>query len=237
MDFEIEESKTWEQLRNCVNQNYDYDNDWEQTIVLFQKRIKRKYLDPVQLIIDRRTLKGEGFAIVTVQCALIEMFAAFRAGKVFNHKANDLSPGYEYKYSQQMFVSLLNNAKIFENVFWHKDDNGKTRINHPFNADDFYKNVRCGLMHEARTKENWYITATPNEITVKTCSFFLTREGGKIKIYRTVLHYRLKTYLEDYGNELRNPSDEGRELRRFFARKMDDLFDYPRNHGYEWWNS
>jgi hypothetical protein len=235
MDVELEEKKEWTQIRNELNQAYQYDNIWETAILLFEKRLMRKFFDPVQLIINGKTLKGEGFAIVTVQCALIEMFAAFRKGKVFNHNKTTLSPKYEYKESQKMFTSLLRSASVFKDNFWELNNKGKVVIDRPYNSVDFYKNVRCGLMHEARTKENWHITATPLKIPIKSEKKFIVTEGGKTKIYRTILHHRLLDYLKEYQNELRNDTDEGKTLRRHFARKLDDLFDFKADVNYNWW--
>lgn len=236
MDVELEEKKDWTKIRVSLNQQYDYDNSWEDAIKLFENRVNRKFLNPVELIIKGKALKGEGFTIVMVQCALIEMFAAFRKGKVFNHNRSSSSPKYEYDKSQQMFTSLLRSAKIFKDNFWELNHKNKVVIDKPFNAKDFYTSVRCGLMHEARTKGNWHITATPLNKSVQTEKQFLILEGGKIKIYRTVLHYRLVEYLKDYLDELRKADNDGKELRKFFARKLDNLFDYKPDSKFDWWN-
>ncbi len=107
IDKEIEEKSVWTKIRKNLTQNYNYDESWEEAICLFDSRLKRKYFDPIQLIINKKTLKGEGFSIVMVQCALIEMFSAFRQGKIFNHSKLGSSPRYEYKDSQKMFTCLL----------------------------------------------------------------------------------------------------------------------------------
>jgi hypothetical protein len=39
-------------------------------------------MNTIEKIIKRGTLQGEGFSIVTIQCALIESLAAFRLGIV-----------------------------------------------------------------------------------------------------------------------------------------------------------
>lgn len=236
MDVELEEKKNWTKIRASLNQKYDYDDSWEEAINLFKNRVNRKFFNPVELIIKGKALKGEGFTIIMVQCALIEMFAAFREGKIFNHNRSSDSPKYEYDKSQQMFTSLLRSAKIFKDNFWELNPKNKVVIDKPFNAKEFYTNVRCGLMHEARTKGNWHITATPTTKPVKTEKQFLVLEDGKIKIYRTVLHYRLIEYLNDYLDELRKTNNHGKELRKFFARKLDNLFDYPSDAKFDWWN-
>lgn len=235
MDIELDEKLQWTEIRKRLNQTYQFDPIWENAILLFDKRLKRKYFDPVQLIIDEKTLKGEGFTIVTVQCALIEMFASFRKGKIFNHNKTSSSPKYEYKESQKMFTSLLRTALIFKDNFWQLNSKNKIVIDKPYNSADFYKDVRCGLMHEARTKGNWHITATPATTSVKTEEIFIKTGNGKIKIYRTILHYRLLKYLEKYENELRSDTKEGAILRKYFARKLDHLFDFNSDKAFDWW--
>lgn len=235
MDAEIEEKSEWKKIREKLDQTYKFEKVWwEQAITLFEKRVTRKFFDPLQTIINGKTLKGEGFTIVTVQCALIEMFSAFRKGKIFNHNRTSASPKYEYKESQKMFTSLLRTASIFEDNFWHLNKKGNPVIDKPFNSVDFYKYVRCGLMHEARTKENWHITATPSSTSVKTEKKFITLDSGKIKIYRTVLHYRLLDYLTEYKTDLQSDTKKGEQLRKFFARKLDDLFDIKADKK-DWW--
>ncbi len=235
MDVELQEKSDWTSIRNKLNQSYKYDEVWNKSILLFSTRQKRKYFDPIQHIINQKTLKGEGFTIVTVQCALIEMFSAFRKGKIFNPDKIAGGPKYEYKDSKQMFTSFLRSASIFQNNFWQLNPKNKITIDRPFNSMDFYKNVRCGLMHEARTKVNWNITATPLEKSVKSESIFLASEHGKIKIYRTVLHYQLLKYLKEYTDELRKDTKDGEILRKYLARKLDHLFDFLPDPAFDWW--
>jgi hypothetical protein len=235
MDKEIEEKSIWTEIRSNLDQNFKFNETWEQAIQLFEKRLKWKYFDPHQKIIDKNILKGEGFTIVTVQCALIEMFAAFRNGKIFNHNKQAGSPKYEYKESQKMFISILRSSSVFEDNFWQYNSKRKPVIDRPFSTVDFYKFVRCGLIDEARTKENWIISATPRTMYVQTEKKFLVQENGKIKIYRTILHYKLLIYLKEYLNELHYNNAEGELLRKNFARKMDHLYDFVTDIEYSWW--
>lgn len=235
MDVELQEKSDWSKIRTTLNQSYNYDQEWEKAINLFNKRVQRKFFAPIQLIIDQKILKGEGFTIVTVQCALIEMFAAFRVGEIFNHRKNGASPLYEYKDSQNLFTNFLHSTSIFKDHFWQLDQNSKIELDKPFIASEFYKNVRCGLMHEARTKRNWHITAAPLSVKTKTDTEFLKTESGKIKIYRTVLHYRLLDYLKQYSDNLREDTKNGKLLRKYFARKLDHLFDFNPDQNFDWW--
>ena len=56
---------------------------------------------------------------------------------------------YEYSSSSDIFISFLTNRMPFKDEF-NKDQ-----------ARDFYISVRCGLLHEARTKNGWTIWAKP----------------------------------------------------------------------------
>ena len=44
---------------------------------LFQ-RLESRYLKPIRLLQDNGTWEGEGFSIVSIQCALLEFLAACR---------------------------------------------------------------------------------------------------------------------------------------------------------------
>ena len=235
MKKELIEKSEWTKIREKLNKNYKYDDTWKEAINLFEKRLKHTFFDPIQLVIDNKRRKGEGFTIVSVQCALIEMLSAFRQGKNFNHKMQRNSQNYEYKKSEEMFTCLLLEAPIFQDIFWQLDTKNQRKINQPYNASDFYKNVRCGLMHEGRTKRNWHIDTEPNGILVKSEKRFIVTKNEKKIIYRTVLHYRLLEYLDGYYNELRQDSQDGEKLRKYFARKLDHLFEFDPDPKYDWW--
>ncbi len=225
------EQTKWTKLRAELNGSYDYDDNWLAAINLFTARLKDKFFDPIQKIVDAKKFKGEGFAILAVQCALIEFLAAFRSGRIFNHNAGKNSPQYEYRGSAKLYVDFLHTANTFENVFYTSDANGNKTLDQPFDANLFYSQVRCGLLHEARTKGKWTVNVKKNSRKEKV---FVVQDGQKKRIYRTVLNYRLKDYLNSYCEELKQSNNQ--ELRRLFARKLDDLFDMsPDPKKFDWW--
>ena len=238
MEKEIEEITNWKKLRPVLNNNYDYNansQNWTEAIKLFQKRLNRKFFNPIKSIIDKNILEGEGFTIVTVQCAIIESLASFRTGQIFAHEKVKGQPSYIYNKSAKMFVSFLHSSIIFKDNFYQIDNVGNLIPDIPFSASDFYSCVRCGLMHEARTKGEWYINATKKD--VKTEKVFIERDGTKIKLLRTILHYRLRDCITEYLQDLEQISANGNSLRRFFGRKLDHLFDIQTADqiGYDWW--
>lgn len=230
------DKKFWQTTRGEINNSYDFSNIWQEVIIRFENRINNYYLIPISKLIDSRILKGEGFTILTIQCALIEMLASFKYGKIHNHIKKGTDPRFEYKYASECLYPFLYSEPIFENHFFYFDaQNGKIE-NQPFCARDFYENVRCGLMHEARTKGEWLVNAKINYLGSE--KIFITRNNstGEISIDRNILNTQLKLYFKNYIDSLRENSNEGNSLRRLFARKLDHLHDIssdPLN--YEWW--
>jgi hypothetical protein len=144
--------------------------------------------------------RGGGFSIVSLQCALIEFFAASIAGKNYRFGAtgNSLT---EYGNSKQLFVAFLHSHAVFSAYF----DQSLAR--------DFYENVRCGLLHEARTKNGWRIKAG------KTADPPIDR-AQKV-IFRNALQKVLQAFVKQYETDLE--TDVG--LQAGFVRKLDGLFD------------
>ncbi|MGA9649177.1 hypothetical protein, partial [Pedobacter sp.] len=75
----------------------------------------------------------------------------------------------------------------------------------------------------------------PKGMRVKQAQSFIIHQDGKIKILRTVFHYRLLNHLEVYAATLRQDSRAGQKARKNFARKMDHLFDFAAEQSFNWW--
>jgi len=231
MDIELEEIKEWQKLRILLSNNYEINDNWISAINLFKERIDRKYFTPIEYLIKEEVNQGEGFTILTTQCAIIESLASFRKGKIFNHRKDSQSPSYEYSKSARKFVDFLHTDDVFKNNFWILENNRKKK-NKPFNANEFYADVRCGLLHEARTKGNWFITTNSNNSETET--LFLENKNEIIKIFRSTLHYRLKKSVDKYCEDLKVVNSNGNKLRRLFGRKLDHLFG-EKDITFDWW--
>jgi hypothetical protein len=108
--------------------------------------------------------------------------------------------------------------------------------NKPFVAKEFYDCVRCGLMHEGRTKRDWLVTAAKKDAKYPYQFIFLDKATNKKSINRTILQERLVDYFENqYLVELQLDDNDGEALRRLFARKLDHLYDIDRDTLYDWW--
>lgn len=179
-------------------------------------------------------ITGEGFVIVTAQCALIETFAAFKEGKVYDREQEENE--IYYFNSRNLFVKFLTTESIFEGIFFNSN-----QINCPHSAEQFYSEVRCGLMHEARTKGKWIIHkneenyARNNPRYKKTGKFIKENRQHEKIIFRNQLQKALEKYFEQYKSDLRNSDESHNNLRRFFARKLDHLYGREKDH-FEWWS-
>jgi hypothetical protein len=221
----------WLKLRRKLNSNYAYNDDWNEAISLFETRINERYIRIIKELIGLQYFEGEGFPIVTIQCSLIETFAAFRKGLIHNPRYNEgTDPSYQYFDSRKLFVDFLFDCKYFDNHFYSVNGDGKKEKNKPYNAEKFYASVRSSLVHETRTKNQWKIRVK------KSCDdgVFIEKIGNDFILYRTVFQRQIENYFIDYLAELREPTNDN--LRRLFARKLDHLLEFKNKKGYEWWN-
>lgn len=235
MKRQILDINFWTSKRQLVRNTYDFSDNWNEIIEKFKDRIEDFYFSPIDKVKDPNKLKGEGFTILTIQCALIEMFAAFKYGKIHKFNKNGNDPNYTYKRANDCFIPFLHSEKIFENHFY-KFENGNKLYDQPFSATEFYNKIRCGLMHEARTKGEWIINAKTTYQQNEEVYIKRDATTNLISIDRTILNKQLKKYFYNYLLSLSQPNAEGNRLRRLFARKLDHLYDIPVDINYDWWN-
>ncbi len=165
------------------------------------ERLRHRYLDPIKVIQENGTLQGEGFSIVTLQCSLIEFLESTIQGKSYRYakQDKDLST-HEYRLSGEMFVNFLCTREPFVKEFTKSV------------AQDFYEGVRCGLLHEARTKKNWRIWArSPDGKSVI--------DVEKKLLYRDGFQKELDMFIEWYRVALLSNSS----FQEAFVRKFDSL--------------
>ncbi len=164
----------------------------------YQERLRLRYLEPIEVLQANGELRGEGFSIVAIQCSLIEFLESTAQGTNYKYVRRGQQLGaFEYSSSRDVFVSFLTNRSPFAATF----DAGT--------AEDFYASVRCGLLHEARTKNGWRIWAGgPAAVDTQ-----------KKIVYRNNFQDGLLTYLAAYAAQL--PQDSS--LQAAFIRKLDYL--------------
>lgn len=185
----------------------DFDNKvaWDDAYAdYFLTRLKDRYIDPIEAIKERGTCCGEGFSIMTIICSMIEFLESTYQGKnyrIVRKGESKLRRTEEYDKSSPIFISFLTERPPFNNEFDKKL------------AQDFYENVRCGLLHEARTKGKWIIGA------MNTSKKLIENEKGNVVVYRDNFFEAIKGFVEQYKNELRDSI----ERKEAFIRKYDKL--------------
>lgn len=178
---------------------------------------------------DNDSKRGEGFAAISILCILIEFFQSFYRGEVYRYGASDndielkrlselfyvdeailkdhIQP-FEYRTSSRLFTDFLRSHEPFKTQFKNR------RL-----IDEFYKNVRCGLLHEAATKKNYKIRSEKSE-DIGLLIERTTNGDDYVILYRTPFHNAIKQLIHDYKLQLVNGDTD---LKQNFIRKMDDL--------------
>jgi len=172
----------------------------EATSEFFHARLFLRYLDPIQCLQENGTYQGEGFSIVAIQCTLIEFLESTLRGLTYRYlRGREELREYEYSSSRDLFIDFLTTHQPFDKFF-------DKAI-----AEDFYEGIRCGLLHEAQTKNGWCIWAKS-----PTCAII---DASARIIYRDDFQQALLTFTSWYEEQL--PRDA--LLQEAFIRKFDVL--------------
>jgi hypothetical protein len=164
----------------------------------YRKRIDTRYLNPIASIPD--TQSGEGFAIVALFCSLIEFLESCERGCNFRLCPTPQLLPHEYnqKQASDYFKDFLRNREPF-----------KTLVPSVL-VESFYSDVRCALLHEARTKGTWSISSAQSAGTL------VSQSATRITLFRRQLVPSLETYFADYrGRLLNNPNTQQAFIRKF----------------------
>jgi hypothetical protein len=167
----------------------------------FHARLSYRYLKPLKTLQESGSMRGEGFSIVAIQCSLIEFLESTIQGKSYRYRRNGDPPlgQYEYSNSGGIFESFLVNRTPFDTVFTQQV------------AYDVYVSVRCGVLHEARTKNGWTILAKSKTGQVVDANLRIVyRDNFQSGLLRFVKWYKTELPLRD-------------TLQDAFLRKFDSL--------------
>src|ERR1700733_10340699 len=203
-DTQIAGSKTiadWQSFRQRLVSNGG-QSLWEEAFrEYFHPRLSLRYLNPIKVIREHGTFQGEGFSIVALQCSLVEYLESTAQGISYHFlRKGETLGSFEYARSKQLFVAFLSGRHPFTNAFASQDV-----------AEDFYEGVRCGLLHEARTKKGWKIWGkSPNGMAVDSVQ--------KI-VYRNNFQDALLDFIDWYKGALLTEV----HLQEAFIRKFDSL--------------
>ena len=173
--------------------------DWQTGIDIFDDRIKGRFLKQVQILesnSDSQIKYFSGFAIMAIDCLLIETLQQFYKGAKRTGKEQD----------EKMFHDFFQRTAELSIFF---DTTAKTNI--------FYVQIRCGILHQAQTKKKSTIhvkAGTPLAQWVDNADY-----SQGVSINRQKFHKALLSVYENYVADLR--SNNNLNLRRKFERKMN----------------
>lgn len=192
--------RDWLNLKNLLQKDFNNNVLWDKAFIFFKDRLFTRYINPAQKIHNDICSKvlGEGFAISTILCSLIEALETFYQGKHFTPK----KPHNEYEYtngkSKEIFTNFLTQREPFKSEFKSL-------------ASDFYYNVRCSLLHEAATRNGWVIRIDTARL--------IEKKSNKKVLNRYLFIESVKKYIASYKQELLKDN----ERKKAFIRKMDSI--------------
>lgn len=218
----------WLEIRERLKSDFTDKNDWVSATDLMRKRFQTRYFKPIEHILSLNITTGEGFAVVSLMCALIEFFKSCIEGKKYELYAQETD--FVYGSSSSKFKAFLLNEDPFKPIFSKKVSKPEKKLVNF--ADDFYSNVRCGLLHEAATKNNWVIRTSKKGTKSKVSFIDVSNENQKI-IYRDLFFIELKAFSEKYLAEIAGSINSQRQ--RYYCRKMDSICEIHHDAKAMWW--
>lgn len=176
--------------------------DWKKAVDILDDRIYGRYLRPIENMIKGfNEYNGEeifinyGFSIMAINCLLIETLLQFKEG------INEVPIGQ----NKTKYIEFLTNNRPFSAKF----DNDT--------AEMFYKNIRCGILHSAQTKNGSQLTFyNPKVIELINDNESIRVDIGKI----TDL---IKEYYKNYRSQLFDGSQT--LIRENFIKKMNHIVE------------
>src|SRR5947209_4424780 len=123
----------WRDLRPKLDEEFKPEL-WRKAVEIFSDRIQNRFFKPVRLLQDspETATAGFGFAIMALDCLLVDTLQAFREGRV---------SGNQLQSTSESFIEFLRRPG-FRSEF---------RSRRP--ADDFVTYIRNGLLHDGETRK------------------------------------------------------------------------------------
>lgn len=171
--------------------------DWDKAIAIFDRRIRSRFIEPAQLLIDAENSTDRmtnGFAILAIDFLLIETVQGFVSGRT-NHNGHSKTMFKEFLTAWSAFTSCVPKSKTADDL-----------------AVSVYEQGRCALHHTG---------STDRLVVRKSGKIFVFHDDGKIEINRTLLHQELSGAFSTYLAELKKPRCA--DLRKNFKTKMNHI--------------
>jgi hypothetical protein len=128
------------------SQDQESSEEWKKVLDAFRRRISERFLKPIEELLkqDKNPTMRSGFAILALDCLLIDTIQSFREGRI---KTGESSTAKSFK-------TFLKAASFSD--FKSKD------------RGEFFADVRNGLFHNGETRGNWKIRRDTDQLLLKT---------------------------------------------------------------------
>ncbi len=187
----------WGNLQKELRADFYNEELWCKALDVFETRINERYIKPAEEIQNNLSISGEGFSITAILCSVIETLETFYEGKCYKYEKPINNNEYGNGNSKSLFVNFLSTKEPFRNIF--NEDL----------ADDFFRNVRCALLHEAMTRNGWLIRIDTDVLVEQ-------KENGKV-LNRFYFLEDIKNYISIYKKVVLG----SKERKNAFIRKMN----------------
>lgn len=175
------------------------DNDWNRAIEIFKHRMNGRYFSVIdKLLANAADIEKNGFAIMTLNCLLVDTFYQFR------------DPDNVYETARRHEQYRRPNGTVYKQFLLHEFPNHFTQNT----ANYFYKDIRCGILHSAQTKHGSMLTYG---------KIYVVEVFDGDKIYVDVRNFSrlMKDYYENYLISLRDRNNRG--IRSAFIKQMNKI--------------
>lgn len=153
----------------------------------FRERMRERYIEPL-LALDSD--EKNGFSIMAVSCLMIETYETFQQGWPSSDNKSALA-----------FCRFFDREDLFRDFRGH--------------AQQFYKNVRCGILHQGETTGGWQITRANSKPLF---------DAGTHTVHATKFHALLAKVMDRYRDDL-DANLLTSEIWRHFLTKMKATID------------
>lgn len=181
---------------------------WEEAYKMFYERVQSRFIEPITEIKKMGKNEGEGFSMALISAVLLEFISAFEKGRLYKNNKSCLAPN-EYSNGQDLLVSFLSDSALFKKHF-----DSKSKI------QKFYKNIRCGLVHEARTLGKDVIIHKESQKNISKESIYF-RVGSEYRLNRDLLLSTIEMHIDQMRSRLLDKNDQ--LLKRNFILKFDEI--------------
>jgi hypothetical protein len=138
----------------------------EKIAEFFRERMRERYIEPILAL---EADEKNGFSIMALSCLMIETYETFRQG----WRSSDGK-------SKEAFVRFFEREDLFRDFKSY--------------AEEFWKNVRCGILHQGETTRGWQITRKIAEPLF---------EAATLTVHATRFHTLMAKAIDNYRDELK----------------------------------